>query len=101
MGQAIVHRGPDAGAIYLDDRIGLCHRRLSILDLSDAGTQPMVSASGRYVIVFNGEIYNFAQLRRELEQQGVVFHTRTDTEVLLELYERRGEACLELSLIHI
>ncbi|PPK52729.1 asparagine synthase (glutamine-hydrolyzing) [Marinobacter persicus] len=95
MGQAIVHRGPDAGAIYLDDRIGLCHRRLSILDLSDAGTQPMVSTSGRYVIVFNGEIYNFAQLRRELEQQGVVFHTRTDTEVLLELYERRGEACLE------
>lgn len=95
MGQAMVHRGPDAGAVYLDDRIGLCHQRLSILDLSEAGTQPMVSASGRHVIVFNGEIYNFAPLRRELEQMGVVFRTRTDTEVLLELYERQGEKCLE------
>jgi len=95
MGQAIVHRGPDAGDVFLDERVGLCHRRLSIIDLTEAGTQPMVSASGRHVIVFNGEIYNFARLRRELEQQGVVFRTRTDTEVLLELYERQGESCLE------
>ena len=95
MGQAIIHRGPDAGGVYLDERIGLCHRRLSIIDLSDAGTQPMVSASGRHVIVFNGEIYNFESLRQELAQAGVVFRTRTDTEVLLELYERQGEKCLE------
>ncbi|MCH8499097.1 MAG: asparagine synthase (glutamine-hydrolyzing) [Marinobacter sp.] len=95
MGDAIIHRGPDAGAVFLDDHIGLSHRRLSILDLSDAGTQPMVSASGRYVIAFNGEIYNFQALRQDLQQAGVQFRTRTDTEVLLELYERKGAACLD------
>ncbi len=95
MGQAIIHRGPDASGTWLDDRIALVHRRLSILDLSEAGNQPMVSGSGRFVIVFNGEIYNFQELRSELEQEGGSFRTRTDTEVLLELYERQGEACLE------
>ena len=95
MGEAIIHRGPDAGSSFLDDHIGLAHRRLSILDLSEAGTQPMASASGRYVIAFNGEIYNFLELREKLEQQGLTFRTRTDTEVLLELYEREGMACLE------
>lgn len=95
MGDTIRHRGPDAGSTYLDDDIALVHRRLSILDLSDAGTQPMVSASGRCVIVFNGEIYNFQTIRAELEQKGIVFRTRTDTEVLLELFEREGERCLD------
>lgn len=95
MGEAIRHRGPDAGATWLDEPIGLVHRRLSILDLSDAGTQPMVSASGRHVIVFNGEIYNFQTIRQELQGQGVPFRTGTDTEVLLELYEREGADCLE------
>ena len=61
MGQAIIHRGPDAGSTWLDGSVGLVHRRLSILVLSDAGTQPMVSASERYVIAYNGEIYNFQQ----------------------------------------
>jgi asparagine synthase (glutamine-hydrolysing) len=95
MGEAIRHRGPDAGATWLDEQIGLVHRRLSILDLSDAGTQPMISGSGRHVIAFNGEIYNFQDIRQELIEQGVSFRTGTDTEVLLELYEREGDDCLK------
>lgn len=94
MGQSIIHRGPDASGTWLDDGVALVHRRLSILDLSEAGNQPMVSASGRFAMVFNGEIYNFQDLRSELEQGGVRFRTRTDTEVLLELYEQQGESCL-------
>src|SRR5690554_5781780 len=95
MGESIIHRGPDAGSSFLDDHIGMAHRRLSILDLSEAGNQPMASASGRYVIAFNGEIYNFLELRKRLEEQGVTFRTRTDTEVLLELYDREGMASLQ------
>ncbi|RDV29199.1 asparagine synthase (glutamine-hydrolyzing) [Alteromonas aestuariivivens] len=94
MGQAIYHRGPDAGGIYLDDHIGLCHRRLSILDLSEAGNQPMYSADGNLVIVFNGEIYNFLELRAELEAEGHQFNSHTDTEVILALYAREGSNCL-------
>lgn len=95
MGQAIFHRGPDGGATWADDHIGLVHRRLSIIDLSEAGTQPMVSHTGRYVMVFNGEIYNYRTLRAELEAQGQVFHSQTDSEVLLTLFELKGEACLQ------
>ncbi len=95
MGQAIFHRGPDAGGTYLDEHIGLCHRRLSILDLSEAGNQPMFSADDSLVIVFNGEIYNFLELREELENDGVAFKSHTDTEVILELYAREGVNCLE------
>ncbi|MCA9091813.1 MAG: asparagine synthetase B, partial [Planctomycetaceae bacterium] len=73
-------------------RAGLVHTRLSILDLSAAGHQPMISADGRLVIVFNGEIYNFRELRSEMEHEGVVFHTGTDTEMLLSLYQRDGRA---------
>ena len=96
MGQAILHRGPDAGSTWLDDEVGLVHRRLSILDLSDAGTQPMESASARYVIAYNGEIYNFLELRDDLISQGHSFRTGTDTEVLLALYEIHGPECLQL-----
>jgi asparagine synthase (glutamine-hydrolysing) len=96
MGAALRHRGPDAGGEYLDDTVGLAHRRLSIIDLSPQGNQPMFSADGRLAIVFNGEIYNFRSLRQELEQSGVVFHTGTDTEVLLTLYRQHGPACLPL-----
>lgn len=95
MGEAIVHRGPDGGATWFDDDMGLVHRRLSIIDLSDAGTQPMVSHSGRYVMVFNGEIYNYRTLRAELERQGHIFVSQTDSEVLLTLFELKGEACLQ------
>lgn len=94
MGQAILHRGPDAGGTYLDESVGLCHRRLSILDLSEAGNQPMYSADGNLVIVFNGEIYNFLELRADLEKEGHQFKSHTDTEVILTLYQKLGERCL-------
>ncbi|MFT6269545.1 MAG: asparagine synthase (glutamine-hydrolyzing) [Alphaproteobacteria bacterium] len=94
MGDAIAHRGPDAKGEYLDELVGLCHRRLSILDLSPAGNQPMFSGDGNIVIVFNGEIYNFLDLRKELEEDGVRFVSSTDTEVIIKLYEREGLNCL-------
>lgn len=93
---AMVTRGPDAAGLRVlaDGRLGFGHRRLSIIDTSDAGAQPMFSTDGRLCIVFNGEIYNFAELRQELEQNGASFRTRTDTEVILELYRRHGEGML-------
>ncbi len=97
MAGQLAHRGPDdegfkqwPGTPY----VSFGHRRLSILDLSSAGRQPMLSADAMAGIVFNGEIYNFRELREELEAQGERFHTGTDTEVLLRLYERDGEACV-------
>ena len=95
MGNAILHRGPDAGGEYLDNYVGLAHRRLSIIDLSEAGNQPMTSSNQQYVIAFNGEIYNFLELRKELEQQGYSFNTHTDTEVILALYQKEGLNCLD------
>jgi len=95
MGEVITHRGPDAGGEYLDEWIGLAHRRLSIIDLSPDGNQPMFSRDGRYVIVFNGEIYNFQALREKLVKSGTMFRNRTDTEVILALYAEKGAACLE------
>ncbi|MGI9285765.1 MAG: asparagine synthase (glutamine-hydrolyzing) [Pseudomonadales bacterium] len=95
MANAIYHRGPDAGGVFIDEDIALCHRRLSIIDLSAAGNQPMWSSSGRYIIVYNGEVYNFPELRKELESQGVLFNTKTDTEVILALYEREGVESLK------
>jgi asparagine synthase (glutamine-hydrolysing) len=94
MGEVIAHRGPDASGEFLDERIGLVHRRLSIIDLSPLGNQPMLSGDGRYVLVFNGEIYNFLELRTELEELGCTFKSRTDTEVILELYRLEGVHCL-------
>ena len=91
----LAHRGPDAEGLWTDPS-GLCalgHRRLSILDLSDAGTQPMSTPDGRYHIVLNGEIYNYIELREELSGKAT-FRTRTDTEVLLAAYARWGPACL-------
>lgn len=90
------HRGPDARALWRDGPMGLGHTRLSIIDLSPTGAQPMASDDGRYVIVFNGEIYNFPDLRRELEAGGEKFHGHSDTEVLLRLFMREGfESCLK------
>ena len=96
MQASLRHRGPDDSGIYLsrDARTGLAHTRLSILDLSPAGHQPMSSPDGRYHITFNGEIYNFQALRRELIEQGEAFVTETDTEVLLRMHERYGPECV-------
>ncbi len=85
----IVHRGPDGEGVFLSDGIGLGHRRLSIIDLSDNATQPMTSADDRYVIVFNGEIYNYRELREEIGGD-YVFTSASDTEVLLAAYVRWG-----------
>jgi asparagine synthase (glutamine-hydrolysing) len=87
-------RGPDGAGAYWSEgrRCGLGHRRLSIIDLSDAASHPMHSADGSLVIVFNGEIYNYRALRAELEAEGATFRTLSDTEVVMQLYERRGEA---------
>ncbi|WP_445426522.1 asparagine synthase (glutamine-hydrolyzing) [Alishewanella sp. HL-SH06] len=96
MGSAIAHRGPDASSTWFDQDFALVHQRLSIIDLSNAGTQPMHSACGRYVIVFNGEIYNYQALKKQLIDLGEQFSTLTDTEVLLKLYQRQGKECLAL-----
>jgi asparagine synthase (glutamine-hydrolysing) len=87
-------RGPDFQDIYLDDWVALGHRRLSIIDTSDAGNQPMWDSTNRYCIVFNGEIFNFKDLRSELQSSGVSFHSNSDTEVLLYLYIQEKEKCL-------
>ncbi|HIC44501.1 MAG TPA: asparagine synthase (glutamine-hydrolyzing), partial [Sulfurimonas sp.] len=91
----LVHRGPDAEGIFIKGPIGLAHRRLSIIDLSEAANQPMPDESGNYHIVFNGAIYNFKALRQDLETSGSQFHTNSDTEVLLEAYKKWGTNCLE------
>jgi asparagine synthase (glutamine-hydrolysing) len=90
------HRGPDAQGMWLaEDRIiGLCHNRLAILDLTETGNQPMHSVDGRFVIVFNGEIYNHHELRKELEARGGAFKSHTDTEVLVEAYRHWGSDML-------
>ncbi len=93
MCDAMVHRGPDGAGVWTAPGIGLGHRRLSIIDLAGS-PQPMQSADGRAVIVFNGEIYNFQELRRELAQLGHAFRTEGDTEVILAAWQRWGPACL-------
>jgi asparagine synthase (glutamine-hydrolysing) len=93
MTESLAHRGPDGTGIFLDNNIALGHRRLSIIDLA-SGDQPMHSADKRYTIVFNGEIYNYIELREELEKSGTIFFTRSDTEVLLNGYIKWGVHCL-------
>ena len=90
MAAALHHRGPDEFGIYRDERAGLAHARLSIIDLS-TGQQPLAGESGRTWIVFNGEIFNYLELRAELERRGCRFHTRSDTEVVVLAYETWGE----------
>lgn len=88
------HRGPDDEGVFLENNTGLGFVRLSILDLSMAGHQPMFSPDNKYVIVFNGEIYNYIELREELQKEGVIFTTKTDTEVLLNAYIQWGQDCI-------
>ncbi|BAZ87848.1 asparagine synthase (glutamine-hydrolyzing) [Dolichospermum compactum] len=97
MQTGLKHRGPDDAGIYIstDKQAALAHTRLSILDLSSAGNQPMSTSDGRYSITFNGEIYNFQELRENLISQGEKFHSQTDTEVILKLYQRIGSDCVQ------
>src|SRR5574341_693777 len=92
---SLAHRGPDGRDIYIDSQanLGLGHRRLAIIDTSDGGRQPMPYADGRYWIVFNGEMYNFLELKKELEQLGYAFRSDSDTEVILTAYHHWGEDC--------
>jgi len=96
MRDTLIHRGPDdAGTWCSPDRtLGLAHRRLSIIDLSPGGHQPMSDPSASSSSFFNGEIYNFLELREELENKGHSFRTQSDTEVLIEAYRAWGEDCL-------
>jgi asparagine synthase (glutamine-hydrolysing) len=89
MGDALAHRGPDASGVYLDKGVGLAHRRLSIIDLA-GGNQPLGNEDGSIHVIFNGEIYNYLDLRRDLEAKGHRFATHSDTEVLVHLYEELG-----------
>lgn len=91
----IVHRGPDMGGTHIKDGVALGFRRLSILDLTEAGAQPMGNEDGSVFVVFNGEIYNFQELRAELEAAGHTFHCDADTEVLVHGYEEWGEGLVE------
>ncbi|MFM6345236.1 MAG: asparagine synthetase B family protein, partial [Dolichospermum sp.] len=94
---ALQHRGEDDQGVYLSPQrdIALIHTRLAILDLSQNGHQPMNIADQRYWITFNGEIYNFLELREHLEYEGEIFCSYTDTEVILKLYAKHSERCLD------
>jgi len=95
MNSSLIHRGPDDAGIYINGSIGLGHRRLSIIDLSPAGHQPMCNEDGTVWIVYNGEIYNFPKLRQDLIGKGHVFRSKSDTETIIHLYEEYGTKCLK------
>ncbi|HUP28431.1 MAG TPA: asparagine synthase (glutamine-hydrolyzing) [Chloroflexia bacterium] len=94
MARLLAHRGPDGERFFTQDGVGLAHRHLRIIDLTDAAMQPMASADGLLQLIFNGEIYNYIELRAELELRGHRFSTRSDTEVILHAYQRWGTSCL-------
>ena len=91
---SLAHRGPDFHDVYVDDWVCLGHRRLSIIDTREIAHQPMWDETNRWCIIFNGEIFNFKELRQDLANRGIVFSTESDTEVLLKLFIRDGESCL-------
>lgn len=95
MTDAIAHRGPDGEGFYTDSFIGLGHRRLAIIDLSPAGHQPMITEDRQFALTYNGEVYNFQELRAELESLGYKFRSRTDTEVVLYAYVEWGAECVK------
>lgn len=95
MTDIVRHRGPDGQGIWSDGGVGFGHRRLAIVDLSPAGHQPMLSSDGDLVVTYNGEIYNWRELRQELERKGARFRSNTDTEVILEAYRAWGPKCVE------
>src|SRR5688572_24209004 len=93
MNDCMAHRGPDADGFYVDAHVALGHRRLSIIDLSSSANQPFKNNSERYVLVFNGEIYNFREIKARLTEYA--FKTSGDTEVVIAAFEKWGPACLE------
>ncbi|MGH7816812.1 MAG: asparagine synthase (glutamine-hydrolyzing), partial [Candidatus Binatia bacterium] len=95
MTDALAHRGPDGEGFYTEGNVGLGHRRLAIIDLSPAGHQPMLTCDGRFALTYNGEIYNFQELRAELEALNYQFRSRTDSEVLLNAYAQWGADCVK------
>lgn len=95
MTDSLIHRGPDAEGQWCDDHVALGHRRLSIIDLDRCSNQPMISHDGKYVITYNGEIYNYIEIRKELQKKGAIFKTNSDTEVILEAYKMFGTDCLK------
>src|SRR3989344_8619957 len=95
MNTLLTHRGPDAEGTYSDGKMSLGHRRLSIIDLSPAGKQPMSNEDQTIWITFNGEIYNFQELRKELEKRGHSFSSNTDTETIIHGYEEWGERIIQ------
>jgi asparagine synthase (glutamine-hydrolysing) len=94
MTDALAHRGPDGRGVFIDGGVGLGHRRLAILDLTPAGRQPMTTPDGRFTLVYNGEVYNYRELRAELERQGATFVSQSDTEVVLHLLSQGGPQAL-------
>jgi len=94
--QALTKRGPDNYGKFFHQRVGLGHTRLSVIDVSEAGSQPIFDESGRFAIIYNGEIYNFRELRKQLDEKGIRLKSHTDTEVLLNLYILHKEKCLDL-----
>ncbi|MCA9471207.1 MAG: asparagine synthase (glutamine-hydrolyzing) [Nitrospirales bacterium] len=95
MCRLLAHRGPDGQGTYQQDELGLGHRRLAVIDLTDAAQQPMVSGNGQYVMTYNGEVYNFPELRKNLEGLGHQFRSQSDTEVVLVAYQEYGVNCIE------
>ena len=92
--RTLAHRGPDQEGFFRDDRIAFGFRRLAILDLSPAGHQPMSDEDGRFVLIFNGEIFNYLELRRDLQARGHGFSSTGDAEVLLKAFKEWGESCV-------
>jgi len=95
MAATVVHRGPDSDGLWTEGPIGLGHRRLAIIDLTPGGHQPMGNETGEVILIYNGELYNYQDLRLKLEAAGHRFHSRSDTEVVLHAYEEWGKACLD------
>ena len=94
MAKSIAHRGPDGEGVYIDSNLGFAHRRLAIIDITEAGHQPMVSKDKKIVLSYNGEIYNFIEIRDELLEKGYQFYSDSDTEVLLNAWHEWGQACI-------
>ena len=95
MADTLIHRGPDGLGVWIRGNVGLAHRRLAIIDLREEANQPMGNEDGTVWVTFNGEIYNFMELRHELEKNGHVFRTNSDTEVIVHAYEEYGRNCVD------